>query len=518
MARIIFNEDPNHFIYSRSAAGVTSLTDDTVRDFILQYQGTQITDFMLCTTASAAWFDSEKTKGMIAQYKEWLAEKKYLMYRTNDPGFSHIKLLADYYDRTGKVMQDVWIETLREIGIRPWISIRMNDIHDCKQEDSILFSDFYRANRHRLRASHRPTDDYFDYALDYMYPEVREHYLTMIGETLDRFDTDGIEIDWMREIYSVGIGREYEGIAVLNDFMARVYALVKAAEEKRAHRIEIGVRMPETPEMALRFGFDIFEWVERGYVDLITVTPRWSSVNNDMPIDLWTRIFRGKPVTIAAGLEILIDAYNRRGRRYMPNCFESAIGSACANLFMGADATYLFNYMDAPQYEHEGADGEHSLLHGETYRKFLCTVGDYESCQKEKRRHIVTYGDVSAIGAPGRKPLPVTVAGQDGKAFGYRTLRLVTGEIPKGADVRIVLGILPEEPFDPSALRVYLSARPCRLVGEVAAASLQYADMRYFVFVPETDEVLPPVSVIEIGITEGRQTVHWAEIDIDPTV
>ncbi len=511
MGRIIFNEDPNHFIFSRREAGIERLTDETVRDFILQYKGTQITDFMICTGASIPWYDSKRNKSIIEQYEEWTLDGRFMKYYPDGKYFNYISLLADYYHRTGRVMQDVWIETLREIGIRPWVSVRMNDIHEGSAEDSILFSDFYRQNRGKNRASHRTAGDYFDYALDYMYPEVREHFLSVIEETLDRFDTDGIELDWMREIYSIGIGREYEGISVLNDFMDKAVALVRSAEKKRGHKIEIGVRMPDSPEKALRFGFDILEWVERGYVDLITVTPRWSSIDNDLPIDLWRRILRDKPVTLAAGLEILIDAYNRRGRKLESNRFESAIGTACALHFMGADAVYLFNYMDSPCQKDTSP-----LLFGDTYRRLLCTAGDYEACKREKRRHIVTYNDVSIAGATAKKPLPITLSGKNGRAFGFRTLRLVTGEIPMNAEVRVILGVAPEDQPDPTQLAVYLSARPCRFLGEVAPMALQYPDMRYFVFAPEVAEPLPPVSVIELGLTDGRQTVHWAEIEITP--
>lgn len=511
MGRIIFNEDPNHFIYSRASAGIQKLTDDMVRDFILQYKDTNVTDFMICVNASNVWFHSDRRKDMISQYKEWIAKGKHRQYGSGDPVFECIHLLVDYYERTGKVMQDVWIETLREIGIRPWISLRMNDIHDCKQEDSILFSDFYRANRDKIRASHRAADDYYDYALDYTYPEVREYYLSVMEETLDRFDTDGIELDWMREIYSIGIGKEYEGITVMNEFMENAVTLVRKAEEKRGHPIQIAIRMPDTPEKALRLGFDVFEWVDRGWIDLITVTPRWASTDNDLPIDLWKKTFRNKPVTIAAGMEILIDAYNRRGRKYTPNTFESAVATSCAQLFMGADATYLFNYMD-----NLNPSEEQALLHGKAYQRFLRTAGDYEACLKETRRHIVTYNDVSAIGANGKKQLPVTVSGENGKAFGYRALRLVTGEIPENAEIQLILGFGPDTAPDPAQLSVYLSTYPCRFIKEIAPQRLHYKDMRYFVFAPKTADKLPPVSIIEIGLTDGKETIHWAEIQIIP--
>ena len=494
MGRIIFNEDPNHFIYSRYTAGYKSITEKDCEDFILQYKDTDITDFMICVNASVTWYDCSCEKNIISQYREYCKSDKKLSHIHNT---EYIGLLADFYDRYKKVPQDIWIETLRKIGVRPWTSIRMNDIHESDLPDSILFSDFYRANRKKNRASHRGAAGYYEYGLDYTYEEVRKHYLEIIEDALRRFDTDGLELDWMREIYSVGIGKEHEGTTVINRFMRDVYVLVKDIEKVRGHNISIAVRLPDTPEKALRLGFDAFDWVENGLVDMITVTPRWSSVDNDLPIDIWKKTFRGKPVCIAAGLEILLDAYNRKGRKYVFNTFETAISSACAYLYQGADAIYLFNYMD--KYV--------DYCTGEAGKKFFKTVGNYERCIAEKRRHILTYNDVSAIGVPQKKPLPAKIFRGE-----YAAFRIVTGEIPQGRNASIILGIEAGSEFNASALSVYASARKCIFADEIPPAPLQYTDMRYFAFNIKNDGSLPPGSVIEIG---GADCIlHWLEIDI----
>ncbi len=508
MSRIIFNEDPNHFIFRRAAAGYKEITEADVIDFIRQYEGSEISDFMICVNASITWYDSQKTKNIITQYKEWLSGGKTSSDET-DMVVKSIHLLADFYDKFGKVPQDYWISELRKIGIRPWTSIRMNDIHETDREDSILFSDFYRKNRTKNRAAHRGAIGYYEYALDYMQKEVRDYYLTVIEEALERFDTDGLELDFMREIYSIGIGREYEGIAVINDFMRNVYEMVKNMEKKRGHAIKIAVRLPDSPEKALRLGFDVFDWVENGYVDLIVPTSRWSTSDHDMPIDVWKKIFKNKPVTIAAGMEILMDAYNRRGRKYLFNTYETAVANSCAYLFSGADAIYLFNYMDAIQ---ESVNGS-SLLMGDTYRKFLSLAGDYERCKAEKRRHVVTYNDVSAIGAGAKKQLPQTLSG-DGKPSSFAAFRIVTGEIPAGREVRAILGIECDQEVSPEAMQVYVSARKCAFVGEVEPHDQQYTDIRYFSFAVENDGALPPVSVLEVGLSCGKAVIHWVEMEI----
>ena len=509
MGRIFFNEDPNHFIFSRMKAGYEKLTMRDVRDFIMQYEGTQITDFFVCLNASIAWYDAKKTDNIIDQYKCWLAEGK-TSENESDPVVKSIRLLVDFYEEYGVCPQKIWIDTLREIGIRPWISIRMNDIHESDRADSILFSDFYRKHREKNRASHRKAQSYYEYGLNYHFAEVRKYYLTVIEEALSRFDVDGIELDWMREIYSIGIGREHEGIAVINSFMRDVYAMVKDAESRFGHKIMIAVRLPDSPEKALRLGFDVFDWIKAGIVNHITVTPRWSSTDNDMPIDLWRRILDDTGVTLAAGLEILLDAYNRRGRKYLYNTFETVVGSACAYYAEGADAIYLFNYMDMP-FSDEIKDTS-ICSDKSTYRKLLRTVGDYDRCAAEKRRHVVTYDDVSAIGAVTRKPLPLLLAGKKGELVSFSALRVPTGKIDGTRSVRVILGFAKETEYCIGDVTVYLSARPCRFVDMAESQYPQYDDMDYYIFEAENNGALPEISVIEIGLSEGKTAIHWAEI------
>ena len=510
MGRIIFNEDPNHFIFTRARAGVERVTREDLVDFILQYKDTQITDFMICICASLAWYDSKRTQNAIDKYKEWLACGK-TSDEERDPVVKCTKLLVDIYEKEGVEMHKLWVQTLRDIGIHPWISVRMNDIHETDREDSFLFSDFYKAHRAMNRASHRTPASYYEYGLDYLYEDVRRYYMTLIEEALDTFDMDGLELDWMREIYSIGIGREYEGTAVINAFMREVFARVKAAEQKWGHPIRIAVRLPDTPEKCLRLGFDFFDWVNAGLVDLITVTSRWSSIDNNMPIDLWKKILADKPVELAAGLEILIDAYNRRGRKYWNNTYETAIASACAYHSMGADAIYLFNYMDALE---PSSDKDDSLYSDrEIYHKFLCTAGSDEGSAAQPRRHVVTYDDVSAVSVPGARQLPLRLSGERGRPTPFSALRIVTGKIPAGRTVHAVLGFA-RGTVHIENVTVYLNAKKCRLAGPAKPVYPQYEDMEYFIFEAENDGALPPVSVLEVGISEGETAVHWAEIDI----
>lgn len=492
--QVFFNEDPNHFVFERIRAGKTDVTRDDIISFIRQYKNTGVTDFLICLNGSSCWYPSRRTDNVIDKFNR-LGDK-------GDKITWGAAMMAQIYGN-GLSIHKMWIDELRACGIRPWLSIRMNDIHGSAHPEDFLNSEMVDNHPEYRRTPHRKAVGYTDFALDYMREGVREYYMTVIEEALETFDADGIEFDFMREIYSLCIGREYEGTEVINDFLRRAHAKVKEAEVKRGHEIKINVRVPSNPELAMRLGFDVFAWVEEGIVDYLTVCPRWSSSDNNMPIDIWKKIFGGK-VQVLAGIESLLDAYNRRPRVYRHNTLETDIGSACAYLGMGADGMYLFNHMDSVS-PHE--DHPECAIINSGMETLLRVAGDYEALQNSHRRHVVTFCDVSAVGAGVPKQLPVTIGNNI-----FPALRVPTGKIPKGALVRLTVGVSGE--VNENELFAFANAKPCGKAYKTEWQYPQYDDISYYSFEIENDGALPPVTVFEISMTEGKSTVHWAEIEV----
>ena len=500
---LIFNEDPNHFVYTRAQSGITALSEKDLTDFIDGYADTNITDFLICVNASLPHFKTKNIESVCDKYKAWERAGR-ISGRENDPIIKSTRLLCETLEN-GLDIHNIWINRLRKIGIKPWISVRMNDIHNAGEADAFLPSGFSRMHPEYLRAGYRTPSGYYEYALDYTFPEVRQYYLSVISEALEAFDADGIELDFMREIYCFGVGREYAGIEIMTDFIAQAVALVRRAEKVRGHKIDMGIRLPDSPEKALRLGFDAVEWINRGYFDLITVSPRWSSADCDMPIDFWKRFVRGKNIRLAAGLDVLLDAYNRRGRKYLFGTAETSLGMACAYTAMGADDIYLFNFMDIA----DPADAKSKpLFEKENYRKFLCTIGNAEKQSAENRRNVVTYSDVSAVGLPSRRPLPIAVRS------GFAAVRIPTGTVPEDKIARLVIGVECKPEFTGDKITVYANAKKCPFAEEIAPPELAYDDMRYFAYEIDTSEQNPIVTEAEFSSPDEDIKIHWAEIEI----
>ncbi len=285
---------------------------------------------------------------------------------------------VDYPDRV--------IRRCRLRGVSPWISLRMNDVHYNSNLDHPFHGEFWR----RPELFRRGDPGYYARALDYAHPEVRERYRVLIAETLDRYDVDGLELDFLREPYLFSKGREQEGRPILTEWLRGVRALVEAAAIRRGRPIRLGVRVPSSPDTALGLGLDAPKWARDGLVDLVVAAPRWATLEFNMPLAEWRRLL-GERVTLAGGLEILYGPYP--GARQRRTTREEANGAAVAVLSGGADVVYLFNHFQHGQEVSE-------------YQRRLRAFTSLEALVELPRRHAVTYRDVKVPGGSQDTPLP----------------------------------------------------------------------------------------------------------------
>ncbi len=102
-----------------------------------------------------------------------------------------------------------WLARCRKHRIKPWLSLRMNDVHFVDNPDHPIHSRFWKDHPEYRRD---PQDKYNGQALDYGRPEVRAYYLAYIREMTSRYDMDGFELDWMRNPFYFKPGAEKESL------------------------------------------------------------------------------------------------------------------------------------------------------------------------------------------------------------------------------------------------------------------------------------------------------------------
>ncbi len=333
------------------------------------------------------------------------------------------------------------VERCRHDGISPWISLRMNDCHYNDNLSHPFHGKFWREHPDLCRKN---CPGYFANCLDYAHPEVRDYFKALVLETLDRYDVDGLELDFMRECYLFSAGQELKGAAILTNWMRGIRKLVDDAATRRGHPVYLGVRVPSRPEVALALGLEVVKWAEEELVDLIDVTPRWATIEFDMPIQEWRKRLAKSKVALAGGLEINYRPYPDAPKSMASP--ELAVGAAALVLAQGADAVYLFNYFQDTSWPLSD------------YQKTLKTMGSLDSLLKQRRSVGITYRDVTAPTEKYLAPLPVT-----GKQI---VLPLKLGPVSENASsCELLLGLVASSSPVPV---VSVNGKPCGVLRETA--------------------------------------------------
>lgn len=336
------------------------------------------------------------------------------------------------------------IQRCRQDNMSPWITLRMNDCHENNIPAHPFHGSFWVKNPQLRRKN---CSGYFATCLDYANPEVRAFYMSLVAEALDRYDPDGLELDFMREPYVFSSDKEREGAPILSAWMREVRKRLGDAATRRGHPIRLGVRVPSRPEVAVAMGLDAIAWAKEGLIDVLVTTPRWATLEFDLPILQWRQALGSAKVALLGGLEVLYRPVP--GGPASSVSPELAIGAGTSILSQNADGVYLFNYFPG-------------TFPPPVYQETLKAMASLSSVQKLPRRVGVTYRDITAPGERYLPPLPATAKDS--------TFRIRLGPMPDRHWLcNVVLGFAPAPGAAGSSLSVRVNGTACPFSGEEAA-------------------------------------------------
>ncbi|MBL8991932.1 MAG: hypothetical protein JNM63_01240 [Spirochaetia bacterium] len=193
---------------------------------------------------------------------------------------------------------------------------------------------------------------------DYARVEVRDYFLGLIGEALERYELDGIDLDWLRSPCFFRMGEARAHVPLMNDFVRRAAALIRAASKKRKTPVACCMRVPDSPARALELGLDVAHWVREGWVDHLIAGNGLS--NFSMPFEPWKKICRPHGVSVHACLSRSAHAHGD------PSVFSGACHRSWKE---GVDGLYFFNHFIPGEYErmNVAAQPEKLNLAGKAY-------------------------------------------------------------------------------------------------------------------------------------------------------
>ena len=253
----------------------------------------------------------------------------------------------------------VIVEECRKRGLDAFVSLRMNDIHDGQHAKGTLpnveLPTFKRINPDWLVEDL----DWWS-ALNFAHPRVRALKLKVVEEFFDRWDFDGIELDWMRHSLYFPRGTERENGKYLTQFMRAVRKSLNKKAIKRGRPIEIAVRIPERIDWCELGGFEIAEWISEDLVDMLILGQGLTELPT---LGEFRGLMKSRQIPIYPTLFSYGNSY-----RVSP---DEVIRGSASNLWRdGADGLYTFNW----------------YLYG-SWRKHLLNEIAYPGRMKKKDKH-----------------------------------------------------------------------------------------------------------------------------------
>lgn len=339
--RLIYNCDgDNMFIYDEPP-----VTPANVYKYIDEVAANGVTTFFMCPNYGMNMVFPTRIGDFIGEHASPALAKGITADaapRTTERGIVNLRALIEAgHDPIGLV-----VDRARERGMEPFLTFRLNEVHAVDQDDHLILSRFWKQhpewrigkpgdplpqvyidilgpNTHPIVASWLPG------GLNFAVPEVRAHRLAQLRECCERYDIDGIDIDFQRFPMYFKPNEEEQHIETMTAWMRDVRAMTREVAEKRGRSLLLCARIMARPEQNRAIGLDPIGWTQEDVLDFVVVS---HYLRNDFPLPVKEyRQLLPEAFPLYASIEVAPDAdtYRRIAHRLWQD---------------GVDGILLFNF------------------------------------------------------------------------------------------------------------------------------------------------------------------------------
>jgi len=167
-------------------------------------------------------------------------------------------------------------------------------------------------------------------------PEVRQYKVSVLREVAERYDLDGLNLDFGRHPPYLPDGKQWEHREALTDFVRQVRLMLQDVSRKRGRPFLLSVRVADSVPGCHFDGFDIESWVRQNLVDMIIIGTR------SIQVDLtgFKQVVRGTHVKLYP----CIDQHHSPDGYHAVGSPEFLRGVAANWWHQGADGIATFNF------------------------------------------------------------------------------------------------------------------------------------------------------------------------------
>jgi hypothetical protein len=226
----------------------------------------------------------------------------------------------------------------------------------------------------RLIGEHPDLTRLCNIGFDYAHKEVRDFRLALIEEAVQKYDLDGIELDFLRHPIYFKPGEERSNSGLMTEFMGQVKEMLDRIGKLRSKKLKLIIRTVAPLQTALALGLDVDTWMKNNWIDgLIT------GIDDTIqpPIKDDSRTAHGYNCPFYASLKI--EAVFKR-MKYSNESFRAAAAYCYQS---GADGIHLFNMNSI-------RDGRENYGLGKDYSfEPLREIGSYADIRDKDKHYVV---------------------------------------------------------------------------------------------------------------------------------
>ncbi|MBI2927819.1 MAG: hypothetical protein HYY24_19175 [Verrucomicrobia bacterium] len=373
--RILYNLDGDSCMTLKAGRkGPGPITPDDLRTIFaeLTRPSSQVDTLLVCVNAQVMYYPSKAgtmrgTLATEAERAKWPASEQQR--------FRNVQAMFE----AGVDPYALLLAEARRRGLEALLTFRMNDAHG---------NDFLRTAFWRDHPEYRLGNG----ALDFTHEAVRDYVFRLIEEAVQRYQCDGIELDFQRFPTFFAPSRSRDGkaaieeseirspksesgpnsttsppteaeerIAEINSLVERVRRMLDAEGRKRNRRLVLAARVPSdygksppSHEKSREIGCDPVAWAKHGWIDFLTVS-EFLFVRYDLPIRPWKQLIPSIP--IYGGIECAEGS--RLKQCLTPEKYRRAARHLWAE---GADGIYLFNFFTTREWEKDAFEPPFEVL------------------------------------------------------------------------------------------------------------------------------------------------------------
>ena len=238
--------------------------------------------------------------------------------------------------------------------------------------------------------------------------------LDFVGETLEHYDVDGIEYDWMRWVHVFELGTERTNAPLLTEFMQRTRQMLDEAGRRRGRRLILAARVPDVLDQCADLGFDVRQWVDESLVDYL-VPSHFGHMDFNMRVEDFRELTESSECRIYPSIHGPTWTGHTRLSNYGPQHYHAAAHNFYA---FGADGIATYNY--------QGGKLEQMLprLQALTPMRDPQVLGEYDRDYRFFERHPVAAAANEA--ALQYDVIHLDGAGESSETFTFRLAEVLT--------------------------------------------------------------------------------------------